>query len=165
MGPLQQAPGRGDPQLGGAPPGHRTRARYRRPVSLDRAATPRSIDVGAIGRGALVATAVCLPLAVIGRLVAVDGVPPVPALLFLAVLVGFALGGFVAARASGALPYTDAALAALAAFIVIQGTAALVSVARGDTPSLPAIVFSAMLAIGAGVAGGLVAVRRTGRRA
>lgn len=133
-------------------------------MSLDRAATSRSIDVRAIGRGALVAAVLCLPFALIGRVVADDGGPPVLTSLFVAVLIGFAVGGFVAARAGGALPYTDAALAALTAFVVIQGTAALVSVARGDTPSLPAVAFSAMLAIGAGVAGGLVAVRRTGRR-
>lgn len=133
-------------------------------MSLDRGATTRSIDVRAIGRGALVAAAVCLPLALIGQVVSGDDGTPAPAVLFVAVLVGFAIGGFVAARVSAGLPYTDAALAALAAFVVIQGTAALVAVARGDTPSLPAVAFSAVLAIGAGVAGGLAAVRMAQRR-
>jgi putative membrane protein (TIGR04086 family) len=118
------------------------------------------VDTPAVLRGAGVAVAVCLPLALISQqVVAEDDGSPLAAALFLAVLVGFAIGGYVAARAPTAAPFTNGGLAALGAFVVIQGTALVVRLVAGDPPSAPVLVFNALLAFACGLAGGAVASR------
>ncbi len=118
------------------------------------------VVVAAVVRGGIVAAAICLPLALVSRQVLDDGdgSPLAPALL-LAVLIGFAVGGFVAARVAGTAPFTNGGLAALAAFVAIQGVAAILLLLDGDVPSAPALVFNAVLAFGSGLAGGAVAAR------
>lgn len=131
---------------------------------MERASRPATevVDAAAVGRGAVVAIAVCLPLALVSRqVVGEEEASPLSAVLFLAVLVGLSLGGFVAARSASSAPFTNGGLAALAAFVVIQGTALVVRLLDGDAPSAPALVFNAILAFGSGVAGGAVASRRS----
>lgn len=123
---------------------------------------PRSrvVEPAAVVRGALVAVAVCLPLALLGAALDDGGSGAVGALLFLGVLAGLAVGGAVAARAARRAPFTNGGLAALLAFVAIQGSALGVTAARGgDLPSIPSLVFNGLLAYGCGVAGGAVTAR------
>ena len=118
-----------------------------------------------MGRGAAVAIAICLPLALVGQQVADEGDGSATSgLLLLLVLAGFAVGGFVAGRSAATAPFTNGGLAALLAYVAIQGTALVVSLADGDTPSLPALVFNGLLAYGCGLAGGALAARLGARR-
>ena len=118
-----------------------------------------------MGRGAVVAIAICLPLALVSQQVADEGEgSPLSGLLLLLVLAGFAVGGFVAGRAATTAPFTNGGLAAVLAYVVIQGTALVISVVQGDTPSVPALVFNGLLAYGCGLAGGALAARLVGAR-
>ena len=119
------------------------------------------VEPAAVGRGAAVAIAICLPLALISQqLVDREDGSPFTALLFLTVLVGFVIGGFVAARAATSAPFTNGGLAALLAFVAIQGTALAVRLAADDgPPAFPVIVFNGLLAYGCGLAGGAIAAR------
>jgi hypothetical protein len=121
---------------------------------------------GAVLRGAAVAVAVCLPLALAGEAVADGDASALTAPLFLAVLVGLAAGGFVAARLAATAPYSNGGLAAVVAFVAIQGTALVVRAVAGggdgDGPEVAGVVFNGLLAYGCGVAGGALASRRRG---
>ena len=123
------------------------------------------VEGGAVGRGAVVAIAICLPLALVSQQVADDGGgSPLSGLLLLLVLVGFAAGGFVAGRSATAAPFTNGGLAAVLAYLAIQGGALLVGLGDGETPSIPALVLNGLLAYGCGLAGGALAARLgTGR--
>lgn len=117
-----------------------------------------------MARGAAVAVAICVPLALVSRQVADGGDgSPVTALLFVVVLAGLAVGGFVAARSAAAAPFTNGGLAALLAFVAIQGVALAVRSADGDPTSVPDLVFNGLLAYGCGLAGGAIAGRRQAR--
>ena len=124
------------------------------------------VEPGAVARGAAVAVAICLPLALLG-LALDDGDgdgSPLAALLFLGVLAGLAAGGAVAARAAADVPFTNGGLAALLAYVAIQGTALVVSAfTDGDAASVPSLVFNALLAYGCGVAGSAIVGRRARR--
>ena len=123
------------------------------------------VDVPSVARGAAVAVAACVPLALISREVADgDGASPLTALLFVLVLGGLAVGGLVAARAAEVAPFTNGGLAALLAFVAIQGVALAVRGADGDTATVPQLVFNGLLAYGCGLAGGAIAARRQPRR-
>jgi hypothetical protein len=121
------------------------------------------LDAGAVLRGAAVAVVVCLPLALVSQALAdADGGDAAVVVLFFAVLAGLALGGFVAARVAGTAPYSNGGVAAAAAFVAIQGTALVVRALLGDGgdgPTVPGVVFNALLAYGCGLAGGAVASR------
>ena len=119
------------------------------------------LDWPAIRAGALVAIAVCLPLAVLAEVLAGDDdeASGVVLLLFVAVLIGFASGGYAAAQRS-LVPYTASAVAALVAFVAIQGAGVIANLARGDGVEPALIVFNGLLAYGAGLLGAAVATRR-----
>lgn len=118
------------------------------------------VEGAAVVRGAAVAIAICLPLALVSQQVADGGGgSPVSGLLLLLVFAGFAVGGFVAGRSATAAPFTNGGLAAVLAYVAIQGTALVVSVVDGNTPSIPALVFNGLLAYGCGLAGGALAAR------
>lgn len=105
------------------------------------------------------AVVICVPLALVSEAVADGDGSPLTPLLFAAVLVGFAIGGRTAARRATGAPFTNGGLAALLAFLVIQGAALVVRLADGDPPAVPVLVFNGLLAYGCGLAGGAVAAR------
>lgn len=119
-------------------------------------------DWPAIRTGALVAIAVCLPLAVLAQVVAGDDDDggPVVLLLFVGVLVGFASGGYAAAQRTIVTPFTAGAVAALLAFVAIQAAGLISNLARGDDVEPALIVFNGLLAYGSGLLGAGVAQRR-----
>lgn len=119
------------------------------------------VEAPAIGRGAAVSLVVCLPLALVSQQVA-DGNDgsPLTALLFVLVLGGFAVGGLVAARSATTAPFTNGGLAALLAFLAIQGTALVIRLVEEDPPPIPVLVFNGLLAYGCGLAGAAISARR-----
>lgn len=122
------------------------------------------IDRLGILRGATVAICICLPAALAAQaLVDVpegDDPPATVFLFFALVLVGFAVGGWWAARSAPAAPYSNGAVAALAAFVVIQGIALVVRLVAGDPVNIPALVFNGLVAYGAGLLGAAIWTRR-----
>jgi hypothetical protein len=117
----------------------------------------------AVVKGAAVAVVVCLPLALVSDAVIDEHDPSRWAIpLFVGVLLGFALGGFVTARNATDYPYTNAALAALAGFVLIQGVGIVVRLVGGEDIHVVRIVFTGLLAYGCGLTGGVAgASRRT----
>lgn len=80
-------------------------------------------------------------------------------LAFMAILLGFGVGGWVAARRQPAAPMAHGAAAAVLAWAVVQGVG-IVRRAIADEPiSWLTIVFAALLAASTGAVGGLVADR------
>jgi len=124
-----------------------------------------TIDVPALVKGAAVAIAVCLPVALVSEIV-VDRDDPsgwaIP--LYLGVLVGFVLAGAVASREATAAPLVTGALAALAGFAVIQGIGIVVRLVGDDDVMIATVVFSGLLAYGCGLTGAVVGERRRARR-
>jgi hypothetical protein len=122
------------------------------------------IDRLAILRGASVAICICLPAALAAQaLVDVpegDDPPATVFLFFALVLAGFAVGGWWAARSAPAAPYSNGAVAALAAFLVIQGIALVVRAVGGEGTNIVAIVFNGLVAYGAGLLGAAIWSRR-----
>jgi len=120
------------------------------------------LDWPAIRAGALVAIAVCLPLAVLAEVVSGDDEEggALVLVLFVGVLLGFASGGYAAAQRTVVSPYSAGAIAALAAFVAIQGAGVITNLARGDDVEPVVIVFNGLLAYGAGLLGAGIAMRK-----
>ena len=124
----------------------------------------RTIDWQALVKGAAVSIVVCLPLALLAEvLVDRDDPSSLSVPLYLGVLLGFVAGGFVAARHAVASHLVTGALAASAAFVVIQGAGVVVRVANGEEVLFASIVFTALLAYGCGLTGAVAGERRRAR--
>lgn len=120
-----------------------------------------AIDRRAVVAGGLTAGMVALPAALLGRLAVGDGDTGNFVFPFVvAVLAGFAAGGWVAARRAPERPLTNAGVAAVAAFAVIQGVGIVRRLAAGDPVSVPSIALAGVLAYAAGLLGGLAAANR-----
>ena len=123
-----------------------------------------TLDWMAVLRGAAVAICICLPAALLAQVLADvpegDDPPSTVFVFFTLVLVGFAVGGWWAARAAPTAPYSNGAVAALAAFVVIQGIAYVVRAIDGDAPSVVVLVFNALTAYLCGLAGAGVLARQ-----
>jgi hypothetical protein len=121
-----------------------------------------ALNRSAVGAGAVAALPVVLPAVVANAWLTGRDDPSVGlvVLSYLVVLLGFAFGGFAAARSSGAgTPLQHGAAGALAAWAVLQAISIVVRWARGDGISLLSIVFTGLLAASAGVIGGILATR------
>jgi putative membrane protein (TIGR04086 family) len=118
------------------------------------------LDWRAIGLGAVVAIAITLPLAVLSQLLSDygdGGGSAVVILFFFLVLAGFVVGGFVAGWRQPAAPLSHGILAALAAYVIVQGIGIVLNLARGDDVDVVRIVFTAGLVAGMGLLGGWIA--------
>ncbi len=118
---------------------------------------PRLIDRAAVFAGALLALAVAVPTLVAGVVIDPDDQSNVVLVLYAAVMAGFALGGRRAARRRPDAPFSNGALAALAAYAAIAIAASIIRVARGETPEPVPLVFNGFMAATFGILGGLVA--------
>lgn len=119
-----------------------------------------TFDRDAILKGAAAAVVVCLPLALVAAAIDnPDDQTPWVVPLFVGVLVGFAVGGFVAARNARDYPYSNGAMAALAAFVIVQGIAVVVRAVGNESIPWVEIVFTGLLAYGAGLSGGVAGAR------
>lgn len=131
--------------------------------------TALAIDRRAVVAGALAAAVVVVPAAVFNDAVAPDEGDDASAAVFLAFLLilgGLALGGFVAGRRQPNTPLVHGAAAAALTYLVLQGVFLLRRAIVGDAidTSVLGVVFLALLAASAGMAGGLVASWRHSRR-
>ena len=122
------------------------------------------LDRRAVAVGAAVAMAIALPAALLAEALVDDEESALGPPLFLLVLVGFGLGGFVAARRAPAAPLSNGAVAALAAYVIIQGVGVVRRVIADETVSPAGIVFAALLASSTGLLGAFLARRRTATR-
>ncbi len=86
-------------------------------------------------------------------------------LLFLVVVFGFLFGGFVAGRGNFANAARHGALAALAAFLVLQGVGSLRRLAIGESVLIIGVLFNGFTAAVCGSLGGLLATRSPGPEA
>lgn len=120
---------------------------------------PRAVAVGAA-----VALAIGVPAALLAQVLeqagTVDAGSSWLLVLFVAILVGMGIGGFVAGRRRLDAPLANGAVAAVAAYLLVQTIGAIRLLASGDDVTWAAIPFFALLAAAAGVTGGLVADRR-----
>ncbi len=87
-------------------------------------------------------------------------------LLYLVLLGGLVAGGRVAALRRPESPLTHGALAALAAYVVLIVVITVIRLALGREVADPvSLVFNGLMAASAGILGGYLAVRRSGRSA
>ena len=121
--------------------------------------SPRAV---AIGAG--IALAICVPAAILAQVLdeagSVDDDSSWLLVLFAVILVGMGVGGHAAAVRRLDAPLTNGAVAALAAYLLVQGIGAARLLASGDDVTWAAIPFFALLSAAAGMAGGLVADHR-----
>jgi len=125
------------------------------------------VDPRAVVAGAAVALAICVPAAILAQVLdeagSVDDNSSWLLVLFGVILVGMGIGGYVAANRRLDAPLTNSAVAALAAYLLVQTIGAIRLLASGETVTWAAIPFFALLAASAGMAGGLVAEHRARR--
>jgi len=120
------------------------------------------LDRRTVARGAAATLVLAVPAAIASSLLADHQPSPhaVLSALSLVLLVGFAIGGFVAGSESADLPAKHAAAAALVAFVIVQAFGILARATRGATINVVRIAATGMLAVSAGLIGGLLAARR-----
>lgn len=120
---------------------------------------PRAVAVGAG-----VALAICVPAAILAQVLdeagTVDDNSSWLIVLFGVILLGMGIGGFLAANRRLDAPLTNSAVAALAAYLLVQTIGAIRLLASGEDVTWIAIPFFALLSASAGMAGGLVADHR-----
>lgn len=118
----------------------------------------------AVAAGAGIALAICVPAALLAQLLdesgTVDDNSSWLIVLFGVILVGMGIGGFVAANLRLDAPLTNSAVAALAAYLLVQTIGAIRLLTSGGQVTWAAIPFFALLSASAGMAGGLLADRR-----
>ncbi len=124
------------------------------------------LDPRAVLVGAVVSLVIAVPPAVLAQIQsdrdALEGSNWVLA-LFAVVLIAFVAGGYVAAKRTRREPLVTGALAAVAAFVVVQGYGVARRLADGDEIRWFGILFAALLAASCGTVGAIVASAR-GRR-
>jgi hypothetical protein len=132
-----------------------------------RSALARLVEPSAVLVGALVALAVAVPAALLAQTLdeagSVDDDSGWLLVLFVVILAGMAAGGYVAAYNRPDAPLTNSALAALTAYLVVQGIGAVRLVLAGEPVTWVAIPFFALLSSASGMTGGLIADRRARR--
>ncbi len=113
-----------------------------------------------IAAGAALTIALAVPPTLVAVLASDDdslaGSSWVP-LLFLWIVVAFFAGGVVAARAQPHAPLAHGALAALLAYVLVQGVGIIRHLVAGDDVSWLSIPFNALLASSTGMLGGIAA--------
>jgi hypothetical protein len=118
------------------------------------------IEWNAVRAGALAAIAICLPVSVIGKVLVDDpehsSVTPV---IFVAVLAGFAVGGWVAAKRSLQSPYTVALLSSLGAFVLIEAVSIVSLAIRDKDINVIVIISNAFFAYASGLLGAAIVAR------
>jgi uncharacterized membrane protein YfcA len=125
------------------------------------------LDVLAIARGGGLALGVCLVAAVTAHLLDVvgEGGSPLALPLLLVAVGGLVAGGWVAARACARNPLTHAALASVAAIAILLAANVARQLLDGDDIRWSYTVLWLPLALAAGLAGGLTALRPPRHRA
>jgi putative membrane protein (TIGR04086 family) len=123
-----------------------------------------TVDVRAVASGGVAAISVALPAQLLAQLLvsagALSDTSGVLVLFALLQALGFVFGGFASGRLRPDSPLSHGALGALAGFCVVELTALLFTVIRGDDILVPRIVFYAMVSSLLGMLGGAVSQQR-----
>jgi hypothetical protein len=120
----------------------------------------REIDWPAARAGALAAIAICLPVSIIGKVLVDDPEhSSATPLVFLAVLAGFAIGGYVAARRSVDSPYSTALVSSLIAFVLIEIVSIVSLSIRDKEIDTVVIISNAFFAYASGFLGAAIVAR------
>lgn len=110
--------------------------------------------------GTALTIGLAVPPALLGVLLSDDdsmaGSPWVP-FLFAWIVVAFFVGGYVAAKAQAHAPLAHGALAALLAYVIVQGVGVVRHLVAGEDIGWVSIAFAALLASSTGTVGGIVA--------
>ena len=121
------------------------------------------LDPRAVLVGAVVSLVIAVPPAVLAQIQsdrdALEGSNWV-LVLFAVVLIAFVAGGYVAAKRTRGEPLVTGALAAVTAFVVVQGYGVVRRLADGDEIRWFGILFAALLAASCGTLGAIVAAAR-----
>lgn len=124
----------------------------------------RHLHAPAVFAGALVTLAVSVPTALLAQVLddagSVDDDSPWLLAAFVVILVAMAAGGYVAAVRRPDAPLVNSAVAALAAYLVVQTVGVIRLLATDGDVAWAAIPFFSLLAAAAGMTGGLVADHR-----
>ncbi len=123
-------------------------------------ATTGLLNWRAVATGAGVALAVAVPTIVVSSLIGIDSESDLVFVAFLVYLVGQGLGGWYAARRQPDAPFSNGAMAALAAYVAIGVVASIIRITRGDALDPESLILNAFLAATAGIFGGLIAAWR-----
>jgi hypothetical protein len=122
------------------------------------------VEPRAVAVGAGIALAICVPAAILAQVLdstrSVDDDSAWLLVLFGVILLGMGAGGYAAAVRRLDAPLTNGALAALAAYLLVQTIGAVRLLLVGDEVTWVAIPFFALLSASAGMAGGLLADHR-----
>lgn len=124
----------------------------------------RLVHPPAVLAGMLVTLAVAVPTALLAQTLDEAGTVEDDStwllVLFAVILAGMVAGGHVAARRRPDAPLSNSALAALSAYVLVQGIGAIRLLVAGDPVTWVAIPFFALLCSAAGMSGGLLADHR-----
>ena len=125
-------------------------------------ADPDRISGLVVARGAATALLLAMPAAFASVVLSDQTPKPRGAinLAFLVLLVGFAVGGWLAGREAPGLTAKHGALAGFAAFVPVEVIAILGRLDRGAPVSLPQIIVLGLLAACAGTVGARLGARR-----
>ena len=119
-----------------------------------------AIEWPAVRAGAVAAIAICLPVSIIGKVVVDDpehsSATPI---VFLAVLAGFAIGGYVAAKRCVDSPYTTALVSSLLAFVLIEIVSVVSLSLRDKEIDAVVIISNAFFAYASGLLGAAIVAR------
>ena len=120
------------------------------------------LEPRAVGAGAVLAVVIALPAALVGEAAADGDDDPsgLVLLCFVVVLLAFTAGGWLAARRAADAPFSNGAVAALAAFAVIQLGGGVGNLVQDDPVEGASIAFSALLATASGLVGAIIATRQ-----
>ena len=119
-----------------------------------------TIEWPAVRAGALVAIAICLPIAIVANVLIDDDESAATTVFFVAVLAGFAVGGWVAASRAVETPYSSAGISGLVAFAAIEAVAIVSLALRSEPIEVVVIVANAFFAYGAAMLGAAIVARR-----
>ena len=120
----------------------------------------QDIDWPAVRAGAAAAIAICLPVSIVGKVLVDDpehsSATPI---VFLAVLAGFAVGGYIAAKRSLESPYTTALFSSLVAFVLIEIVSIVSLSLRDKEIDVVVIISNAFFAYASGLLGAAIVAR------
>lgn len=120
----------------------------------------QQVEWAAVRAGTITAIAICLPVSIIGKLLVDDPErSSATPLVFIAVLGGFAVGGWVAAKRSLESPYTAALVSSLAAFVLIEVVSVVSLAIRDKDVDAVVIISNAFFAYASGLLGAAVVAR------
>gem|GEM_PF-5036649 len=122
-----------------------------------------ALDPAGVARGAVIALVIAIPAGIALRVVGPESGSQ--GLLFLVVLIGFAIGGAVAASTNPDRYLTQASAASLVAVVVFLIVGLVDRAVSGRSVNVVSLAFTALLAVSSGILGAELGERRRLRAA